>query len=98
MSFSSGSESRDIIRGADLLRKRVPRRKTFDHRILYGQSCQKMSKADGQRCKNGKKVIEVGWRVSRHTVVASTYKFVLDTRVNGVANEEKQGEEKCAHI
>ena len=32
-------------------------RKTFDRRILYGQmddggqSCQKMSEADGQRCK-----------------------------------------------
>ena len=65
MCFSSGSESRDIIRRADLLRKRVPSRrggvesmrKTFDHRILYGQmddggqSCHNLSVADGQRCK-----------------------------------------------
>ena len=68
-------------------------RKTFDHRILpicYGQmddgghshSCQNLSDADGQRV-NGKKVREVGRRVSRHTVVANTCKFVLDTRING---------------
>ena len=63
--FSLGSESRDIIRGADLLRKRVPSRRggvcerplTIYSRILYeqmddgGQSCQNMSEADGQRCK-----------------------------------------------
>ena len=63
-------------------------RKTFDHRILYGQMddggqrCQKMSEADGSGI-NGKKVREVGRRVSRHTVVANTCKFILDTRVNG---------------
>ena len=59
MCFSSGSESRDFIRRADLLRKQKGRnmRKTFDHRILYGQmddggqSCQNLSEADGQRCK-----------------------------------------------
>ena len=64
-------------------------RKTFNHRILYGQmddggqSCQNMSEADGKRGVNGKKVREVRQRVSRHTVVANTCKFVLDTRVNG---------------
>ena len=65
MNFSSGSESRDTIRRADLLRKSVPSRrggvgpmrKIFDHRIRYGQmddggqSCQNMSEADGKRCK-----------------------------------------------
>ena len=36
-------------------------RKTFDHRILYGQmddggqSCQNLSEADGQRCKRGQR-------------------------------------------
>ena len=32
---------------------------------------------------NGKKVREVGRRVSRHTVVVNTSKFVLDMRING---------------
>ena len=45
VSFSSGSESRDTIRRADLLRKSVPSRRggvceislTIVHRIWYGQ-------------------------------------------------------------
>ena len=63
-------------------------RKTFDHRILYGQmddggqSCQNLNEADGSGV-NGKEVREVERRVSRHTVVANTCKFVLDTRING---------------
>ena len=61
VSFSSGSESRDVIRRAELLRKSVPSRMggVCDHRILYGQmddggqSCQSqnMSEADGRGCK-----------------------------------------------
>ena len=41
---------------------------------------------------NGKKVREVGRRVSRHTVVANTCKFVLDTRING--EPMKRGKDK----
>ena len=48
----------------------------------HSHSCQNLSDADGQRV-NGKKVREVGRRVNRHTVVANTCKFVLDTRING---------------
>ena len=62
VTFSSGSESRDSIRRADLLRKSVPsRRGGVCERSLTigycrqmddgGQSCQKMSEADGQRWK-----------------------------------------------
>ena len=68
----------------------------------HSHSCQNLSDADEQRV-NGKKVREVGRRVSRHTVVANTCKFVLDTSINGqycqwVANEERQGEGKYAHV
>ena len=42
-----------------------------------GQSCQNLSEADGQRCKRSEG--QRGRRVSRHTVVANTCKFVLDT-------------------
>ena len=45
---------------------------------------------------NGKKVREVGRRVSRHTVVANTCKFVLDTRIN--EERQGQGEGKYAHV
>ena len=60
MSFSSGSESRDTIRRADLLRKSVPSRKggVCERSLIRygqmddgGQSCQNMSEADGKRCK-----------------------------------------------
>ena len=64
MRFSSGSESRDIIRTADLLRKRVPSRRggvcerpltltigTYGQMDDGGHSCQNLSDADGQRCK-----------------------------------------------
>ena len=62
VSFSSGPESRDITRRADLLRKSVPsRRGGVCERSLTivrygqmddgGQSCQNMSEADGKRCK-----------------------------------------------
>ena len=49
---------------------------------------------------NGMKVREVGRRVSRHTVVANTCTFVLYTGINAqwVANEERQGEGKYAHV
>ena len=71
MWFGSGSESRDIIRRADLLRNRVPRRRggvcerPFTIGYLYGQmddggqSCQNLSEADGSGV-NGKILVKSG--------------------------------------
>ena len=45
-------------------------RKIFDHRIpqgqmdFGGQSCQKMSEADGQRCKRSEGQRQRGWAYS----------------------------------
>ena len=92
--FSSGSESRVIIRRADLLRKRVPSRRggIWERPLTIGYCTDRWTTEDrvvrtwakltGSGV-NVKKVREVGRRVSRHAVVANTCKFVLDTRING---------------
>ena len=89
VSFSSGSESRDTIRRADLLRKSVPSRRggVCERYLTIGYGTDRWTTEDrvvrtwakltGSGV-NGKKVREVGRRVSWHRVVANTCKFVLD--------------------
>ena len=94
MSFSSGPESRDISRRANLLRKRVPRRRggVSEIPLTIGYSADRWRTTEDRVVKrvekltgsgvNGEKIREVGRRVSRHTVVSNACKFVHDTRVN----------------
>ena len=94
VSFSSGSESRDIIRRAGLLRKSVPSRRggVCERSLTIGYGTDRWTTEDrvvrtwakltGSGV-NSKKVREVGRRVSWPRVVANTCKFVLDARING---------------
>ena len=88
MSFSSGSESRDVMR------KRVPSRRggVFDSPLTIWYCTDRWTTDDRVVIRrenitgigvNGKLVREVGRRVGRNTVVANTCKHVLDTRANG---------------
>ena len=93
VSFSSGSESTDTIRRADLLRKSVPSRRggvcEISLTIGYGTDrwttedrvVRTWAKLTGSGV-NSKKVREVGRRVSWQRVVANTCKFVLDAIIN----------------
>ena len=94
VSFSSGSESRDTIRRADLLRKSVPSRRggVCERSLTIGYGTDRWTTEDrvvrtwakltGSGV-NSKKIREVGRRVSWQRVVANTCKFVLDARING---------------
>ena len=58
-------------------------RKTFDHRIQYGQMDDRAVRRRAKLMSSGVNSKKVGWRISIHTVVPNTFKFVLDTIVNG---------------